>query len=49
MVNLLFNLPPELQFSIIKFMRHPVADLIVEAMNTSFKSASDRGSADAYY
>ena len=49
MSNLFFNLPPELQFNIMKFMRHPVADIIVEAMHRSFRSASDRGSADAYY
>jgi len=43
------NLPIELQWHIMKFMRHPVADLIVEALDKSYRSATDRGLCDAYY
>ena len=43
------NLPIELQWHIMKFMSHPTADLIVEALDESYKSATDRGLFDAYY
>ena len=51
-------LPQEIEWNIIKFMRHPVAEIVSEEPMFKYKfyksmrvhgDAFDRGSADAYY
>ena len=58
MENQIRYLPIEIQWHIMKFTRHPVADIVVESRKFKFfsyrgasvhGSAFDRGSADAYY
>ena len=52
------NLPSEIQWHIIKFMRHPTAEIVMQSpryKNRYYRSvnkhgdAYDRGRADAYY
>ena len=48
MRNLLFDLPEGVQWNVMKFMRHPVAELFHEKWKDA-RTATDRGNADAYY
>ena len=52
------NLPIELQWNIIKFMRHPLAEIMMQSHRYKYvyyisvskhNDAFDRGGADAYY
>ena len=59
MEHVLGNLPPEVHWSIMKYLRHPVADIVSQSrryklcyyrsMSRKAGDAFDRGGADAYY
>ena len=43
------ELPNEIEWNIIKFLRHPTAKLITEALLKHGRTAADCGTLDAYY
>ena len=43
------TLPTELKWKVFKFLSHPVAEIISEALTKQYRSSHDTGMADAYY